>query len=327
MKFRTEIKLTPSSRKIKHGEALLLIGSCFTEHIGSRLQEAGFEVMNNPFGISYNPASIGDILKRLMENRALSEDELFENQGLWHSYDFHGRYSDADRGRAFQRMQKQFEAGRSCLRKASHLLITFGTSRVFRLRDSGKVVNNCHKMPASVFEPAMLTPEEMQSQWFALLDEYFEMNPCVHIVMTVSPVRHPGAGLAANTRSKARLIELVHCLAERYEALSYFPAYEIFMDDLRDYRFYDKSLVHPSDMGIDYVWEKFSTAFFTKETQGIAKKLRAVSKGLQHRPFHPESKEHRAFLKALYDEIEELKRRYPAIHFPAGHDDQRGRSA
>ena len=262
-----------------------------------------------------------------MENRAISEDELFENQGLWHSYDFHGRYSAADRERTLQRMRKQFEAGRHFLREARHLLITFGTSRVFRLRDSGKVVNNCHKMPASLFEHTMLSPEEMKSQWLALLDEYFEMNPGVHIVMTVSPVRHLGDGPAANTRSKARLIELVHQLAERYEAVSYFPAYEIFMDDLRDYRFYDKSLIHPSELGIDYVWEKFSATFFTKKTLEIIKKVTVISRGLQHRPFHPESKEHRAFLEALYDEIEELKKCCPGIYLPPGPADQRGRSA
>jgi len=317
MKFRTEIKAEPSARKISHGEALFLMGSCFAEHIGLKLKEAGFDVLSNPFGISYNPASIGEIIKRLMDKRGISADELFENRGFWHAYDFHGSYSAAEKDRALQSMQKQFELGSSYLRKARHLLITFGTSQVFRLRDSGKVVNNCHKMPAAVFERSMLSLEEMQSQWLALLDQYFGMNRSVHVVLTVSPVRYLGDGAAANTRSKARLIELAHRLTERYEQLSYFPAYEIFMDDLRDYRFYDKSLVHPSEMGIEYVWEKFSACFFTKETREIANKLGALSKSLRHRPLHPESKAHRAFQKKLYDEIEEIKKRHPAIRFPA----------
>ena len=327
MKFRTEIKMEPAAAKISHGETLFLIGSCFAGHIGRKLKEAGFDVMSNPFGITYNPASIGEIIRRMMIKREISADELFENYGLWHAYDFHGCYSNADKEKALQGMRKQLEQGSTYLGKADHMWITFGTAQVFRLSDSGKVVNNCHKMPSAVFERSMLSLEEMQSQWKALLTEYFGRNPGVNVVLTVSPVRYLGDGPIANTRSKARLIELAHYLTEKYKQVSYFPAYEIFMDDLRDYRFYDKSLVHPSEMGIEYVWEKFTATFFSKETRELANKLQSLSSSLQHQPLHPESKAHHAFLKTLYDEIVEIKKRYPAIQFPAVTGAQRGRSA
>ena len=266
MEFRTIVDL-PRGLAVEHDEPIMLLGSCFSDNIGERLRRALFRVDVNPFGTLYNPASIAAAVRRLMENRPYSEAELFEFGGMWHSFDHHSKFSCADRSMALQKINARYEGGVQFLKTARWLIVTFGTAYAYCLSDTGAVAGNCHKMPASCFSRRLLPQRDVVDDWLATLACLHEWNPELKAIFTVSPIRHLADGAHGNQLSKSTLLLAIDELSRHAEWISYFPAFEIVMDELRDYRFYAADMVHPSDVAVDYVMERFSEACFSESAE------------------------------------------------------------
>lgn len=321
--FRTALSPTPAPSQIGHEHRLMLIGSCFTEHIGERLAGQKFKVFSNPFGIVYNPFSMAQCLERISDGDQLfNTEELFENAGLWHSWEHHGRFSKPEKIETLDGINTAYHASAEFLKKADFLLLTFGTSDVFALRETGQVVANNHKMPAALFVPRRLSVSEMVERTVRAIERVAHPKgvPHLQVILTVSPVRHLRNGLVENQRSKAALVLACEEVCSRLPYAHYFPAYELLLDDLRDYRFYAADMVHPSEVAVDYVWQFFADTFFSEKTRHLCERIDKVRAAAQHRPFHPGTEQHRAFVKTQLEAIEKLKQEMPGLDFVAEQD-------
>lgn len=293
----------------------MLLGSCFTEHIGERLQGLKFQTLVNPFGIVYNPLSIASCLERMaVGNQPITEHELFENAGLWHSWEHHGRFSKPDKQVALEVINQAYFEATEHLKRTDLLLLTFGTSEVFALRDSGAVVANNHKMPAALFDSRRLSVTEIVERTVRAIKR---VAPLKGVILTVSPVRHLRNGLVENQRSKAALVLACEAICAQLENAFYFPAYELLLDDLRDYRFYAADMVHPSEVAVDYIWQYFSDTFFDPATKLLNERIEKVRTAAQHRPFHPDTPQHRSFMRAQLEAIAVLQKESPGLDFGA----------
>lgn len=312
--FRTVFPPFKADFEINYQNPILSVGSCFAENIGSRLSNLKFKTLLNPFGILYNPISIFETIKRLQSNQPFDELELIENQGLWHSFAHHGEFSNPDKSAVLNKINQSLSVGHEFLKNTEILILTFGTAHVFEYKKTGKVVANCHKIPGSEFERRRLKIEEVSETLIGILQLIQNINPKIKIIFTVSPVRHIRDGLTENQKSKATLLLAIDAVQKANpESVFYFPAYEIVLDDLRDYRFFKEDLIHPNDTSIQYVWQYFESAFFTENTVKIIRKIEKINKAAAHRPLNPLSKSHRDFLKNQLLEIEKLKKEYPFL--------------
>jgi len=284
MKFRTEIVVPPSDFKISHDCKIAMQGSCFAENMASKFLNAGFSIDLNPFGIAYNPLSLSQNLNRLLDDEPYQAVELFEDNGVYHSFSHHSRFSGSDPDAVLSKINSRREQSFDFIGTANLLVITFGTAFVYRLQSSGSVVSNCHKLPAKLFTYKRLTIEMIVREWNDLIVRLQTFNPALRILFTVSPVRHLKDGAHENQLSKAILLLSVEELLANHSHCFYFPAYEILSDDLRDYRFYTDDLLHPSSQAIDYVWEKFTEAWFDKETLKRAQAFEKANQALNHIP-------------------------------------------
>ncbi|MDE7069810.1 MAG: GSCFA domain-containing protein [Alistipes sp.] len=303
MKFRTEIRIAPSEVRIGYENRMLALGSCFAEHLSARLAEAKFRIASNPTGVLFNPLSIAAALETFLAPRPVAEEELHTHRGLHFHYDFHGSFSDDDPHRALARMNAARAAGAEALRQADRLILTFGTAWVYELRETGEAVANCHKQPTTLFRRRRLSTEEIVARFGKLLSGALADR---QVILSVSPVRHLGEGLADNFASKATLRLAVEELQRRHANAVYFPAYEILMDDLRDYRFYADDLVHPSAPAIEYIWELFTQSCLTERARALQPQIRAVATAARHRPLHPGSEAHRDFCRRQLEAIAAL---------------------
>lgn len=316
--FRSTFPVEKAFFGLSHTDRLLLLGSCFTENIGARLVAAKFDTLVNPFGIVYNPVSIARSLERLLEgNRPFTADELEEHAGLWHGWEHHGSLSDPDREAALRRLNEAYRQAAAFLRQTNRLLLTLGTADVFSLQKNNVIVANCHKAPAALFHERRLSVDETVAQLIDILQGLHQREPGLRVVLTVSPIRHLRKGPVANQRSKAVLVLACAELCERLPFVSYFPAYELLLDDLRDYRFYQPDLTHPSGQAQDYIWQKFSETHFSPATLQLLQRLRQLQSAVQHRPFRPDSAEHRQFARRQIDLIEGLQNEFPQLDFSA----------
>jgi len=316
--FRTQINATPAPFQISHAQRLFLLGSCFTEHIGQKLSERKFNINTNPFGIVYNPISLAECLDRIVTgNQLFAESELFENAGLWHSWEHHGRFSNPDKNEALTGINVAYREAAEQLKKTSFLFMTFGTSDVFTLRETGKVVANNHKMPASLFDQRRLSVAEIVERTVQAIKNVAHLKgvPHFNVILTVSPVRHIRNGLVENQRSKAALILACEEICAQLDYAHYFPAYELLLDDLRDYRFYAADMLHPSEVAVDYVWQFFSDTFFSEKTRKLNERIEKIRAAAQHRPFHPNTAQHRAFVQTQREAIAALKLEMPGLDF------------
>ena len=312
--FRTVFPARPATFPIRHGDRLLLAGSCFTEHIGARLAAGKFRPLLNPHGIAYNPVSIARCLTTLLAPEP-AEWPLFRHQGLWHSWEHHGVFSQPDPDVARAGIRQTREEARTFLSATPRLLLTLGTADVFELQESGQVVANCHKAPAAWFVQRRLPVDETTTVLADALQQLKTQLPDLRVVLTVSPVRHLRAGFVDNQRSKAVLALACAELCARFDFVEYFPAYELLLDDLRDYRFYAADMIHPNEVAIDYIWEYFAAAFFPPETQRLLAQIGKIRSAAGHRPFNPETAEHRAFAQAQVEKIEALLLDEPGLDF------------
>ncbi|MCL1932371.1 MAG: GSCFA domain-containing protein [Candidatus Azobacteroides sp.] len=307
MKFRTEIFVPPSDFKLSYACKIAMQGSCFAENMASKFLNAGFSIDLNPFGIAYNPLSLSRNLNRLSDNMPYVSDELFEDNGIYHSFSHHSRFSGTDSNEVLAEINSRMEQASVFLRTARLLIVTFGTAFVYRLQSNGNVVSNCHKLPAKLFSYKRLTIEEIVREWDELIIRLQTLYPSLRILFTVSPIRHWKDGAHENQLSKSVLLLSVEELLRKHSHCSYFPAYEILLDDLRDYRFYTEDMLHPSSQAIDYVWEKFTEAWFDGETLKKARDFEKIHQALNHVPFHPESEAYRQFREKAETRLRELK--------------------
>ena len=311
--FHTIVPLPEYPFRLAYQDQLLSLGSCFAEHIGRRLEERHFYSLLNPYGILYNPASIAQGLERLLQEAPFRPEELFEHQGLWHSFWHHGAFSYPDMEQALAGMNQAYRRAQGFLLSANRLILTLGTAFVFVNRQTGAVVANCHKLPGSQFDRRRLSVREIIAALEPVLQEFKLRLPALEAILTVSPVRHIRDGLVENQRSKAALLLAVEELSKQHDFIHYFPSYEIVMDELRDYRFYDVDMIHPSSVAIDYIWERFSQAFFTAETRQLMQRVERIVTASRHRPFHPQSSAHQQFLTQQLKLIDELEREFPFL--------------
>jgi len=294
----------------------MLVGSCFTEHIGERLSAGKFSALVNPFGIVYNPASMVRCLERLWaENQVFDKTELFEHAGLWRSWEHHGHFAQADKNAALTNINRAYWSGADWLHRSNRLLLTFGTADVFALRDTDQVVANNHKMPAAHFVPRRLSITEIVDGTLGILQKIKIKIPDLQVIVTVSPVRHLREGAVANQRSKATLVLACEQICQNLPFVHYFPAYELLLDDLRDYRFYASDMVHPSEMAVDYIWQAFCDAYFSSGTKALLNSIEKIQAAVGHRPFHPDIPEHQAFLQAQLEAVERLQKEWPMLNF------------
>jgi len=313
MKFHTEVAIPPSSWTIRHDDRLLLLGSCFADTIGARLVRAGFQAEVNPFGTLYNPVSLADVLTRLLDGSpfVLADMQPFGAEG-WGSWMSHSLLSRPTAAEALAIHNERLAAAARQLREASVLLITFGTAWAYRLKGASFVAN-CHHEPAERFVRERLTVSDIVGRWRPLLQRLADGCPRLRVLFTVSPIRHLRDGAHANQLSKATLLLAVD---ELEDMSSYFPSYEIVLDELRDYRFYADDMAHPSAQAVDYIWERFADSYFDESTRRAARRIEDVHKALEHRPLHPESDEYRQFVRQTMLKIAEIQKEFP--YFDAG---------
>ena len=312
MEFRTKIPIPPGEPEIDHASHILLLGSCFVENIGKKLEYYKFQSLQNPFGILFHPAAIAAFLEDVLQEKAFSETDVFQHNERWHSFSAHSALSRINREELLSELNSAVGKTGAFLKEASHVIITLGTAWGYKLKSSGKTVANCHKVPQREFEKQLL---EVDAELERCIRIIRQLNPEACIIFTVSPVRHLKDGFVENQQSKARLISAVHKAVSREERARYFPSYEIMMDELRDYRFYAEDMVHPSQVAVDYIWLRFSETYTTAETRKLMEEVEQIRRRLAHRPFNEDSEAHRKFLAKLQLKREALQEKYPSIRF------------
>ncbi len=315
MEFRTMIHPREGEHFMRHSDKIMLMGSCFSDNIGARLKDAMVDVVVNPFGTIFNPLSMASALHKLIDGEVVAGVDLFMSNGVWNSYDFHSRFSMADKDAALERMNSSITTAHDHLRQCHLLVLTLGTAVVYRRRDTGEVVNNCHKVPQHEFTRRLAGVDEITDALIAVMNRVHDLNPELRVLFTVSPIRHIADGLEMNSLSKAVLRVAVNNVVRACKDwVGYFPAFEIVIDDLRDYRFYSADMVHPSDVAIEYIWQTFQATYFDdRSTQAIARCER-VSKRLKHRPMSNNPDVVARFNADTQAVIANLKKEYPYIN-------------
>jgi hypothetical protein len=308
--FRTPVDIPPSSVKIDYSDSVMLMGSCFSESIGQKLFQFKFKTENNPFGIIYNPASIATGIRRLINNKEYCADDLIEHNNIWYSFDHHGRFSALNPSACLETINSRLLQASNFLNGARFLFLTFGTAWVYHLKSTGQIVANCHKFPASHFVRRRLSVDDTVTMYIPLIKELHRINPELQIVFTVSPVRHWKDGARENQLSKSVLHLAIDDLCQQFPFVSYFPSYEILMDELRDYRFYEDDMLHPSSVAVQYIWDCFANSFMDTNTLKIMNEVSSIVKASAHRPFNPLSDSHRKFVAEQMNRINDLSAKY-----------------
>ncbi|HET9434031.1 MAG TPA: GSCFA domain-containing protein [Chitinophagaceae bacterium] len=326
MQFQLPIQIRPAETRINYRDKILLTGSCFTEHIGNSLGELKFSVLQNPNGILFDPRSVCSSLISYIANKRYGKEDLFFLNELWNSWEHHSRFSNMNADECLKNINESQEQAHNFLKEANWLIITLGSSFSYRLTSEftkispnrgdleGAGVANCHRAPSQWFNKYLLTTDEIISKLDVTYRRLIEFNPKLKIIFTISPVRHIRDGVVENNRSKARLIEVVHHAINTYPGLYYFPAYELVIDVLRDYRFYDVDMVHPNYSATEFVMEKFRENFVDEESQQLMEEVKKIITARKHKAFQPETNAHKHFLKAHLEKANDLQTKYPFLH-------------
>ena len=316
MELYTHVDLPNDFPRITHRDRLMLLGSCFASHMGERLSRGKFCCDVNPYGVLYNPLSISAALREMVAGKVYTADGLFFHNGCWHSPMHHGDFSSSSAEETLRRINMRLQQASDTVRQLDWLLLTLGTAWVYEDRETGSIVGNCHKLPERCFVRRRLSVDEIVRDYVSLFSGLFARLPHLRVLFTVSPIRHVRDGLHANQLSKATLLLAVEQICQAFPGqVFYFPAYEIVLDELRDYRFYADDLVHPSGKAVDYVWERFVKVCVSSESLQIMEESENISRMLQHKPFRPESEEYKRFLGQIVLKIERLNGKYPYLDF------------
>lgn len=324
MDFMVNIDIKKLPAPIGYQDKILLVGSCFTEHIGNTLAELKFSVLQNPNGILFDPASVCKSLISYTRNEKYTEADLFQLNEVWHSWQHHSRFSNINKQEALKNINDSLQRAHDFLKQADWIIITLGSSFSYRLTQLGQSgsaitssdrsgVANCHRAPGQWFHKHLLGIDETISSLDECYHRLLQFNPKLRILFTVSPVRHIRDGVIDNNRSKARLIEAIHHMVNKFDRLYYFPAYELVIDVLRDYRFYDIDMVHPNYMATQYVLEQFAASCIDKESQEIMEEIKKIVIARKHKAFQPDTSAHRQFMQAHFEKAQSLQRSYPFV--------------
>lgn len=313
MEFFLPFQIQSFPFSISYQDKILFIGSCFSEEIGNKMGELKFDILQNPHGILYDPISISEALFAYMANQPFIEKNLFEMNGLWHSWKHHSAFSGINKNEVLENINSTQSNGHHFLKKAKFLIITLGTSFNYQLKNNNENIANCHKAPAHFFIKTLLPIEEMKADLLSAISALELFNPELKIIFTISPVKHVKDGVIENNRSKSRLIETAHSIVEQKENVFYFPSYELVTDVLRDYRFYKNDLVHPNDAAINFVFEKFCNSLLDNPTKKIIEKIKKIISAVNHKPFQKESDAHQKFIVAQIQNIIKIESAYPFI--------------
>lgn len=314
MEFHLEFTPKQFPTTINHQHSLFLIGSCFTENIGTKLKQLKFSVLENPNGILFNPISITKSITSYITNKQYTADDLFYANECWNSWEHHSRFSHPDKAQCLALINQSQSAANSFLKTANWVFITVGSAFVYEL-ENADVVANCHKIPTDKFAKKLLSVDEVYEALNKTVNTLISNNPAVKIIFTISPVRHLRDGFVENNRSKSTLIQAVHRLVDGNEQAFYFPAYELVIDDLRDYRFYAEDMVHPNYAATNYVWEKFIATCIDEPSQLLMKEINVINAARNHKPFNPTSEQHKKFLKTNSEKVEQLSKQHSYIDF------------
>jgi len=310
MRFRTEVSIQPAEFSIDHGSKVMMIGSCFSENIGSKLKEYRFDTQINPFGILFNPISISNGLHFILKRKEYHKKDLFLFNDLWHSYDHHGTFSSPDDNVVLEKINSSIQLAHQQLINADCLFITLGSAWHYRHLKANRVVANCHKVPGREFDKRLFSTTEIVNHFADFFNSIKEVNENLKIVFSVSPVRHWKDGAVENQRSKSILNLAAHEFVRKYDFVSYFEAYELMMDDLRDYRFYNEDLLHPTDQAVNYIWGKFQQAFFLDRTKDCVLAMDSILKSMHHKPFHPGVESEKKFQENLAQKKKAFEEKY-----------------
>jgi hypothetical protein len=318
LKFKLTLASKRAEKSIGYRDNLFLIGSCFSENMGAKLNTHLFKVFENPHGVLFNPISVAKSLSDCIQNKQYVEADLFELNEVWNSWNHHSRYSGISAKDALDKINNSITKAHSFLKTADHIVITLGSAWVYQLNSqspfsAGQVVANNHKAPAAWFDKHLMKPDALNILLNKMVKNLLQFNAHLQIIFTISPVRHLREGLVENNRSKAVLIQAVHEIVDSTENVAYFPSYEYVIDDLRDYRFYAEDLVHPNYAASNYVWEKWVETYMNEETQGIMKQVAELQLAMQHKPFFAGSTQHKEFLQNCIAKSERLLSLYPYL--------------
>ncbi len=313
MDFQIPIQIPTIPNGVSYKDKIILTGSCFTEHIGDKLEELKFDILQNPNGILFDPHSVATSLVSYIQNKQYKESDLSLFNELWQSWQHHSRFSNIDKNECLRIINESQNKAHHFLKNANWLIITLGSSFSYRLTENNNPVANCHRAPAQWFRKHLMTIEETNTVLDNCLHQLFQFNPNLRIIFTISPVRHIRDGVIENNRSKARLIEVVHHIVNKFDKLFYFPAYELVIDVLRDYRFYDIDLVHPNFPATRFVMEKFMEHCVDAGSQQISEEVQQIVTARKHKPFQPSTEAHKKFLGTHWQKTKELQEKYPYL--------------
>lgn len=314
-KFRTEITVEPFQHKIEPHTKVMFMGSCFANNIGDKFNNCKLEASVNPFGVIFNPASVASTLTSIISNKKYANSDLRFYNDVWLSFEHHSTFSNPDKNKCLQNINNNCHQAFNYLSQCEYVFITFGSAWVYQSKETNQIVSNCHKYPADCFNRYMLSIDEIVNTYETLLTQLLEFNPNLKIVFTVSPVRHWKDGAHGNQISKSILLLAIDTLCRSFDNCNYFPAYELLMDDLRDYRFYADDMLHPSSFAIEYIWQKFEQCFFSDNTLQYKKEMLNLTKALNHRAVNVNSESHQLFLKNQLKKIKGYILKYPHANF------------
>jgi hypothetical protein len=314
MDFRIEFNPPALKEKIDITDKILLVGSCFTEHMHDFLLKSKFQVLQNPHGVLFNPVSIFEAITTYIQNKQINESDLFMHLGLWKNWTFHSAFADTDKFNTLNRLNVSIQKGHAFINNANYLFITLGSGFVYAL-NNGKIVANCHKQSADTFSKRLLQPAEIIDSFSLMYNELKAVNPALRIILTVSPVRHLRDGFIQNNRSKAVLMHAIDRITTLFPEIIYFPAYELVIDDLRDYRFFAEDMVHPNYQATRYVWEKFKESSLNGRTREVLKDIESLNNATNHKIMHPGSDEHQKFVEKYKALAVSLALRFPMLDF------------
>lgn len=316
MQFRTQIPLSKTNNPIDYNSKIISIGSCFAENMAAKFDYFKFQNETNPFGIIFNPVSIERIIERVVKQELVTEKDAFFHNERWHCFDAHSDLSNSDREELLESLNKAVEVTNDYLKVATHIIITYGTSWVYKNIESDQIVANCHKVPQKQFSKELLSVDVIQESIQNSINLIQTFNPNIKFIFTISPVRHIKDGFTENQLSKSHLFAALHkTIDQQLLAINYFPSYEIMMDELRDYRFYAEDMLHTNQIAIDYIWKLFSENYIEENSILIMQEVSEIQKSLRHRSFNPESEQHQKFLSNLHLKINLLEKKCSSIKF------------
>ena len=315
MDFRTKVSLNWLGERINHHHSLIFFGSCFADEVGNMFGASKFNVLQNPFGVLYNPLSIANAIERSLDALPYSDKELIKVGNLYHSFAHHSLYSHTDKELMLRNINNELSKCSCKLKNADYLFITFGTAWVYELKESGEVVANCHKLPASTFNRRRASIAELVQRSAEVIEKLLSVNPDINIVLTVSPIRHLKDGIHENSLSKSTLLLMCEELQGMFSKnITYLPTYEILLDELRDYRFYADDMAHPSKKAVEYVWERIREEVLSSESETIIKEWGKIRQGINHRLMSADTEGYKLFLNSLLNSANAFANKYKYIN-------------